>query len=112
MHWDDSDEGWAAYRAEQEAMALVVFEVLRGIRDGAAMRQTQTLLMALPTVEIGGVDNALIAADHCRALRAKGYSVRSPIDVLQARYCITHGHLLLHRDADFDVMETLRGLKV
>ena len=44
--------------------------------------------------------------------RALGYSIRSPIDVLLASYCITHGHLLLHRDADFDVMAALRGLQV
>jgi predicted nucleic acid-binding protein len=41
-----------------------------------------------------------------------GYSMRSPIDVLLASYCITHGHLLLHRDADFDVLRALRGLQV
>jgi predicted nucleic acid-binding protein len=38
--------------------------------------------------------------------------VRSPIDVLLASYCIAHGHMLLHRDADFDVMAALRGLQV
>ena len=52
------------------------------------------------------------AAEHDRALRAKGYTIRSPVDVLLASYCITHGHTLLHRDADFDVMNVLRGLKV
>jgi len=31
--------------------------------------------------------------------------------VLLASYCVTHGHALLHRDADFDVMKTLQGLK-
>ena len=63
-------------------------------------------------VVLGGLSNALNAAEHYRALRSRGYTVRSPIDVLLASYCIAHGHLLLHRDADFDVLETLRGLKV
>ena len=91
---------------------LVVFEVMRGFRNDRARIEAQALLLDLPIVEIGGIDNALRAAEHDRALRAKGYTIRSPVDVLLASYCITHGHTLLHRDADFDVMNVLRGLKV
>jgi predicted nucleic acid-binding protein len=94
------------------AADLIVFEVLRGFRSGPALRAAQLFLSALPQVALGGLDNALLAAEHYRALRAGGYTIRSPIDVLLASYCITHNYLLLHRDADFDVMETLRGLKV
>ena len=91
---------------------LVVYEVLRGFRSSKLLVQAQALLTELTQVELGGLANALQAADHYRALRALGYSIRSPIDVLLASYCITHGHLLLHRDADFDVLQTLRGLQV
>jgi predicted nucleic acid-binding protein len=91
---------------------LVVFEVMRGFSRPAEKRRAQELLTTLEVVEIGGFDNALLAAEHYRELRAQGYTIRSPIDILLASYCITHQHLLLHRDADFDVMETLRGLKV
>jgi predicted nucleic acid-binding protein len=94
------------------AADLVVFEVLRGFRNDRALQQARDFLLDLSMVEIGGIDNALQAAEHDRALRAKGYIIRSPIDVLLASYCITHDHLLLHRDSDFDVMKTLRGLKV
>lgn len=90
---------------------LVVFEVLRGFRSDRALQQARDFLLDLPTVEIGGIAHAVQAAEHDRALRAKGYNIRSPIDVLLASYCITHSHTLLHRDADFDVMETLRGLQ-
>ena len=91
---------------------LVLFEVLRGFRherDHLAARKT---LAELTTVDIGGEHNALQAVQHDRLLRAMGYTVRSPIDILQASYCIEHDHALLHNDADFDVMEDLRGLKV
>ena len=91
---------------------LVLFEVLRGFRSTSLSRQAQSFLCDLPQVEIGGMRNAQLAAEHYRALREHGFTIRSPIDVLLASYCITHGHLLLHRDADFDVIETLRGLKV
>ncbi len=90
---------------------LVAFEVLRGFLNSRARQQAEDFLLDLPTVEIGGIANALQAAENDRALRAKGYTIRSPIDVLLASYCITHGHTLLHRDADFDVLQTLRGLK-
>ncbi|MDD2809582.1 PIN domain nuclease [Rhodoferax sp.] len=90
---------------------LVAFEVLRGFLNTRARQQAEDFLLDLPTVNIGGIANALQAAAHDRALRAKGFTIRSPIDVLLASYCITHGHMLLHRDADFDAIETLRGLK-
>ena len=94
------------------AADLVIFEVMRGFRYDRARRAAEALLLDLPRVEIGGIDNALRAAEHYRILRARGHTVGSPIDVLLASYCITHDHLLLHRDGDFDQLETLRGLKV
>lgn len=89
---------------------LVLFEVMRGFRDGALMREAQAFMSALPQVEIGGADNALQAAERCRRLRARGRTVRSPIDILLASYCMTHGHVLLHRDADFESLKQLGGL--
>lgn len=110
-HTQQLDE-WLEQPVMEVAVAdLVVFEVLRGFRYDKASQDAQDFLLELPSVEIGGIDNALLAAGHYRTLRAKGYTIRSPIDVLLASYCITHEHLLLHRDADFDAMETLRGLK-
>ncbi len=104
---------WLDTPVEAVATAdLVIFEVMRGFRHDSARLQAQALLLDLPMVEIGGIDNALRAAEHDRALRARGYTIASPIDVLLASYCIAHGHTLLHRDSDFDVMKTLRGLKV
>jgi predicted nucleic acid-binding protein len=91
---------------------LVVFEVMRGFASPKEQKRAHDLLLALDIVEIGGLDNALLAAAHYSALRAQGYPVRSPVDVLLASYCIRHGHMLLHRDADFDVMAALRGLQV
>ena len=58
------------------------------------------------------VDNALLATELYRRLRQSGRTVRSPIDMLQASYCITHGHTLLHRDADFESLKTLGGLDI
>jgi hypothetical protein len=54
---------------------------------------------------------ALIAAQHCRSLRAAGVTPRSSIDVLVAAFCIENDYALLHRDRDFDAFEELRGLR-
>ena len=91
---------------------LVLFEVLRGFRHEQDFQAARRVLAALPVVEIGGEDGALRAAHHYRALRAAGVTVRSPIDVLLASFCIEHDHALLHADRDFDAIESLRGLKV
>ncbi len=90
---------------------LVLFEVMRGFRVGRAMQEAQRLMTALPQVDIGGADHALHAAERYRRLRTQGRTVRSPIDVLLASYCITHRHTLLHRDADFESLKTLGGLQ-
>lgn len=89
---------------------LVLFEVMRGFREGPVMRQAQALMRALPQVEIGGTAHALKAAERYRQLRTQGRTVRSPIDVLLASFCITHGHTLLHRDADFESLKSLGDL--
>lgn len=95
------------------AMAdLVLFEVLRGFRDEKDYNAARRTLAALPVVGIGGEDEAERAAQHYRALRARGRTVASPIDVLLASYCIEHDYALLHSDRDFDALESLRGLKV
>ena len=90
---------------------LVLFEVMRGFREGVLMREAETLMSALPQVEIGGTSSVLKAAERYRQLRSRGRTVRSPIDVLLASYCMTHGHTLLHRDADFESLKTLGGLE-
>lgn len=90
---------------------LVLFEVLRGFAQPKQQRQAQALLLKTTVVDIGRLENALLATQHHHALRAEGFTVRSPVDMLLASYCISHGHHLLHSDADFDALSTLRGLK-
>ena len=98
---------------EEVAVAdLVVFEVLRGFADVRAQRKAQALLLSTTVVDIGGLDNVLRAASVYRQVRAQGRTVRSPIDILLASYCMTHGHVLLHRDADFESLKTLGDLDI
>ena len=90
---------------------LVLFEVLRGFRGEREFRQAERLMLSLTVEASGGEALALAAAQHDRALRAAGFTIRSSIDVLIASFCIEHDHALLHRDADFHAFERLRGLR-
>ena len=90
---------------------LVLFEVLRGFRDEGPHRQARRLMESLHVQSTGGHELALAAAQHYRSLRAQGITVRSPIDVLVAAYCIENDYALLHRDRDFTAFEAHRGLR-
>jgi predicted nucleic acid-binding protein len=91
---------------------LVLFEVLRGFREEKDYLAARRTMGALPIFAIGGETLALRASEHYRVLRTQGYTIRSPIDVLLAAYCIEKDWALLHSDRDFDVLESMRGLKV
>lgn len=90
---------------------LVLFEVLRGFRIEADFRRARLLLGGFDIEAAGGAELAESAAEHYRALRRAGYTVRSATDVLLAAFCIERDYALLHNDRDFLVFETLRGLK-
>lgn len=91
---------------------LVVFEVLRGFREERDYRQARLLFDALPVEAAVGEDLAEEAAQHDRALRRAGITVRSAVDVLIAAFCIDKDYALLHADRDFDAFERERGLRV
>ena len=91
---------------------LVLFEVLRGFRHERDLRHARQLMETLDLESTGGAELALAAAQHYRALRSHGHTVRSSIDVLLATWCIENDYALLHRDTDFDAFESLRGLRV
>lgn len=91
---------------------LVLFEVLRGFRHERDLRTARALMSTLAVEPTGEPDIACAAVDHYRALRSRGHTVRSSIDVLVATFCIERGYALLHDDRDFDAFESLRGLRV
>jgi predicted nucleic acid-binding protein len=89
---------------------LILCEVLRGIPDPGEYALVKDALLSFEVVTIGGVDLALAAADHYRALRRLGITVRKTIDLLIGAYCIANKCALLHSDRDFDPMTRHLGL--
>jgi predicted nucleic acid-binding protein len=91
---------------------LALFEVLRGFRHERDYLAANHALRAIDVVAIGGEAICRSAAQHYRFLRSQGYTMASPVDLLQATFCIEQRHALLHNDRDFDAVEQLRGLRV
>jgi len=90
---------------------LILHEVLRGIRDDMRLRRVRRDMLELPSHRIVTPALAMKAAEHYRALRRMGITVRSTVDCLVATYCIEAGHELLHSDRDYDAFEQHLGLR-
>jgi hypothetical protein len=90
---------------------LVLCEVLRGIPDPSEHAAVKDVLLSFELVTIGGIDLALKAADHYRALRRLGVTVRKTIDLLIGTWCIANDCDLLHSDRDFEPMTRHLGLR-
>ena len=91
---------------------LILAEVLQGFPRESDFRNALDLLTRLEVASLAGREIAVAAARNCRALRAKGVTVRKTIDGLIATFCITNRHALLHSDRDFDGFERHLGLRV
>lgn len=91
---------------------LMVCEILQGLSTDLEAERVLRHLRRFEILDSGGVELAVAAASQYRALRAKGKTVRSTVDCLIAAFCIRSGHQLLHRDRDFDALETHLGLQV
>jgi predicted nucleic acid-binding protein len=89
---------------------LILTEVLQGLRTDEDFRSARELLDPLDLRILGGRDVALAAAEHYRALRRSGVTVRKTIDVIIGTHCIMNQLPLLHADRDFDPMVRHLGL--
>ena len=89
---------------------LILTEVLQGFRPDRHFRQARQLLQTFPIVTMVGPQLAIRSAEHYRALRRRGVTVRKTIDVMIGTYCIANNIPLLHADRDFDPMVQHLGL--
>lgn len=89
---------------------LMLCEVLQGLKDERAARSVEALLRRFDIVPMGGDEIAVSAARNFRALRRKGVTVRTTIDLLIGTWCIENRTALLHNDNDFRPMARHLGL--
>jgi predicted nucleic acid-binding protein len=113
LAWLDPDAGHDDRESFPQLLVgdLVLCEVLRGISDAREHAAVKDVLLSFEVVTIGGADLALEAADHYRALRRLGVTVRKTIDLLIGTYCIAQDCALLYSDRDFDPMTEHLGLR-
>ncbi len=91
---------------------LVLAEVLQGCKTELEADRTERLLRRFDTDDMLGMEAARQAARNYRHLRQRGITIRSPIDVMIATYCINRGYALLTEDRDFKPMAQHLGLRL
>ncbi len=112
---DTSKTAWLHAQATQVPIGLtdlILCEILQGVGNARVASQLLKDLRRFHVFDTGGVELSVTAADHYRALRARGRTVRGTIDCLIATFCILKGHMLLHDDRDYDAFEQELGLSV
>lgn len=104
--------GLAGNRYEFVIGDLILLEVLRGFRHDRDYQDAYDVLRILECFTLGGEKLAVISAGKYRALRKRGITIRKPVDVLIATFCIENQIVLLHNDRDFDPIAEHLGLQV
>ena len=91
---------------------LIFCELLQGIKNDTEFAFAASQLKRLHIFSTGGESFALTVAGNFRSLRKKGFTIRGTVNCWIATFCIQEGHVLLHRDRDFEVFERELGLQV
>jgi predicted nucleic acid-binding protein len=90
---------------------LVEMEILQGLRHARDIERVRGAIRHLPSRMLVTRGIATQAAANYRILRARGFTIRSSIDVLIATYCIARDLPLLHSDRDFEPFAAHLGLR-
>src|SRR5262249_25124524 len=90
---------------------LILCEVLQGLRSDAEAKLVEGSLREFQLVSLADPELAIAAAANYRALRSRGVTVRTTVDLIICTFCIERGHALLHSDRDFEPMERYLGLQ-
>ena len=89
----------------------VAMEILSGAVDDDKHAKLEQLVNGLPSLSIDDAVDFRSAAAIYRAARRAGQTVRSINDCLIAAVSMRHGANIIHRDADFEVIAAITGLK-
>jgi predicted nucleic acid-binding protein len=112
---DNPETRWLDRELQRQRLGLtdlILCEVLQGIRERRMFENVRTELLKFEIFSNGGIDLAIAAAENYRVLRQRGVTVRKTIDCLIATFCLLEGHILLHRDRDYNAFEKLLALPV
>ncbi len=88
----------------------VAMEILSGAIDDSVHGRLERLVNGLPSLAVDGAVDFRTAAHIYRAARRAGQTIRSINDCLIAAIAIRHNAVVVHRDADFDVIGGITAL--
>lgn len=91
-------------REEVCTCGVVVAEVFQGLRLDRTRGEIAALFRELPLLEPAGFDLYFRAAEIYRAMRKRGYTVRSTVDCLISALAEAHGAAILARDGDLSAI--------
>jgi predicted nucleic acid-binding protein len=91
---------------------LILVEVLQGFKSDLQAERAKSLLLRLDYRNMLGKDISVKSASLYRNLIKKGLTIRKPIDVWIANFCIEESLLLLQRDRDFKSIAKVTGLQL
>ena len=80
---------------------LILTEVLQGFRVDKDYVTAKSLFEDLIIFDLVGKDMAIKSAENFWTLRKKGITIRKPVDVIIASFCIERKLPLLFSDRDF-----------
>ncbi len=80
---------------------LILAEVLQGFKEDKDYKTAKSLFDDLIIYDLAGKKMAVKSADNFRKLRKKGITIRKPVDVIIASFCIENKLPLLFLDKDF-----------
>ena len=90
---------------------VILTEVLQGIREDDDYQRTLSRFSSFMFLPMDR-QTFVRAAVLYRSLRRRGITIRKPVDCMIASVSIEHDIALLHKDRDFNPIETHCGLKV
>ena len=90
----------------------VACELLAGPTDESVVASIERLVNGLPTLGVEPDLDFRSSASIYRQARRSGRTVRSLNDCLIAAVALRHDATVLHKDADFNVIAEVTGLKV
>lgn len=98
---------------EDIAISEIIFtEILQGIKNDREFQAIKDYLLEFPMYGPKGIETYLHAVRIYRDCRKRGRTVRSTVDCIIAAICIENDLVLLHKDSDFDLIETSTELQV
>jgi predicted nucleic acid-binding protein len=89
---------------------LILTEVLQGFRVDKDYKTAKSLFEDLIIFDLVGKVMAIKSAENFRTLRKRGITIRKPVDVIIASFCIERKLPLLFSDKDFKPFVKYLGL--